>query len=361
MDKTKNIIQVFASSFWGGGEVFVYDLGKELIKDNYNIVFVSKKSKVIKEKLQNIAPCYQLPLKGIFDIYSAFLLSKIIRKENISIIHCHNFKTAFICLYAKILSKKDVRIILSRHFIKKAKKGFIYMWLYRHIEKIIFVSNAALEEFAQTYKGDKTKLCVIHNSIKEPKINETISIRTKLNIPPSTFLLAFVGRLEAEKGVEVLLNAVCNLKNENIFLIIIGRGEKEYEEKLKDIVRKNEIEDKVNFLGFSKDVPSIIKDVDIGICPSIWREAGSLSIIEFMLLGKVVISTNNGAQKEYIENFQTGILIEPNDSYALTNAIKQLINNPKQISIIGNNAKQYFEKELSYNKFYQKIKDIYQE
>ena len=61
---------------------------------------------------------------------------------------------------------------------------------------------------------------------------------------------------------------------------------------------------------------------DIGIVPSLWRESFGLSVIEFMQQEKVVITTNNGAQPEYLSNNETGILIPPNNSDILADAIE---------------------------------------
>ena len=363
MDKKLNILQIFASSAWGGGELYVYDLTSSLIKDGYKVTCISKSSESISKKMKEIDSKYfVINFNGIADIISAIKIKKILLQENINIIHVHNFKTAFIALYAKILSKQKIKIILSRHLVKKAKTGFLYKFLYSRIDKIIFVSQLAKNEFLKTQpKIDKSELLVIHNSVKKAELRKAVNIREELNIDKSSTILCYTGRLVPEKGIEILLSAISLLKDKDIFLIILGKGEKEYEKKLREIAIENGITEIISFYGFSENVQGIISQIDIGICPSIWREPFGLSIIEFIEKGKVVITTNNGAQKEYIESGKNGILVDVNDANAIKENVIKLIENPNYKKEIEENAKEYFDSHLSYNVFYRKIIEVYNE
>lgn len=361
-DNKKNILQVFASNSWGGGELFVYDLTKRLIEDKNNIVCVSKKSPIIEDKLKEInVDYYTLKMNGVLDFISAFKLKKIILKHNIDIIHVHNFKSAFTAVYVKLLLKKSIKLILTRHLVKKAKTSFLYSWLYKHIDNIAFVSKLALDEFLSSNPIiDKTKCSVIYNSI-QPLISKdkVINLRQNLNIEDHTTLLLFTGRLDKEKGIDILIEAMAELKDRDIALVVAGSGKEDYELKLKDKVKKFGLEDRIYFIGFISNISNIIDQADFGVCPSIGRESFGLSIIEFMQEGKAVITTNNGAQPEYIKDKETGVLVNPNNHKELVQAIDLLITNNDLRKRIGNNAKEYFQKELSYQKFYEKINKLY--
>lgn len=355
----KNILQVFASKTWGGGEQYVYDLSVSLIQDNYSVVCLSRKSSAIKNKLkEKQIKLYQMPINGVFDLYSTIKIREIIKKHSIDIIHTHNFKTAFVVVIANILSKKKAKVIVSRHIIKKAKTSSLYRWLYSKIDKIIFVSDLALNVFCSSEpKIDKSKCVVIYNSIKinDNYDQETISLKEKFNIPKSNILLLYCGRLIENKGIEVLLKAMSILKDKDIFLLVAGLGEKTYEDRLKTIVNTYKINEKVKFIGFINDLSPIIAQIDIGICPSIIKESFGLSIVQFMGQGKPVITTNNGAQKDYITNMKNGILVQPNSYQELFESIFMLSSNPILRKTIGINAKTFFNKNFSYKAFYNNI------
>jgi glycosyltransferase involved in cell wall biosynthesis len=159
----------------------------------------------------------------------------------------------------------------------------------------------------------------------------------------------------------VLIDAVKQLKNFDFVLFIAGKGNQWYENQLKEQVKAYCLEDKICFLGFIENVSAFIHQIDIGIAPSVWREPFGLSVIEFMQAGKPVITTNNGAQSEYITNREDGILIPPSDEYALSEAIRYLLENSEECSTIGKNAQTSFQSKLSFQVFYNKIISVYYE
>ena len=78
--------------------------------------------------------------------------------------------------------------------------------------------------------------------------------------------------------------------------------------------------------------------------------------MEYMMVGKCLITTNNGGQAEYIDDGITGLLVAPGDAAGLTAAIRSAITTKETI---GKKAKEYFDNYLSYDKFYAEILRIY--
>lgn len=363
--QAKNILQIFASSSWGGGEQYVYELSGKLIENEYNVYLISRNSKEIRDKTRVLdRPLVNLPLKGCFDLFSAFQIKRIIEKYDIDTIHTHQFKDTFLAIFARIFSKKKVRIIFTRHLVKKAKKNFLYSFLYRETDQIIFISHLAKNEFLSSKPSiDPQKITVIHNSIvpqtltdhKNPNLRDTYFIK------PETTILAFTGRLVPEKGVEVLIEAIQRIQEIDFILFVVGKGDSRYEQELKDTVSAYGLSDKVVFTGFIDTISSFISQTDIGVLPSVCREAFGLAVIEFMQAGKAVITTDNGAQKEFITHNYDGILIPPSDSTSLASALRSLIQDQDMRIRLGRNATEKITRELSYETFFQKILHVYNE
>jgi glycosyltransferase involved in cell wall biosynthesis len=363
MKGKRTILQVFASKSWGGGEQYVYDLSKKLIKNGNEIFFLSKKSLIIKEKISALDKLlFFTYLKGIIDLYSPFKLYNIVKKYNVDIVHIHRFHDAFTTMLTKILFKRKLKIVITRHLVKKAKTNFFYGLVYRSIDKIIFVSELAKNVFLSTNpRINIDKIEVVHNSVLPDEFTNDVicNYRAKFSINETNFIFLYVGRLDKEKGLEILLTALPKLTNQNYTLLIAGTGKKEYEKQLKQLVLSLNIENKVVFIGFVDDVTDLIKQIDIGIMPSIGQEAFGLAALEFMCGGKPIITTDNGAQKEFIQNNINGILIPPNNVFALADELNKLMENEQCIKLIGLNAKKHFEDKLNYDVFFDKINRIY--
>jgi len=344
------IIEIFASKTWGGGEQYVFDLSRKLIKDKHSVFFAGKKSEIIDQKLTSIhQPFYHLPLGWYFDLISIWKLAKLVRRETVNIIHVHHFKAAFIAVSVKILMRGKLKVILTRHLVRKGKNNFLYRFLYRHIDKIIFVSDLAKQRFLSvnpTIHPDK--ITVIFNSIYTEE--REIILPNCTNTP---LVVGFCGRLEKEKGVATLLAAIPLCKNKNINYLIAGSG------CLEAKIRKMPHHYNIKMLGFQENIQEFVNQVDIGVTPTLIEEGFGLINLEFMQAGKPIITTNNGAQPEYITHNENGFLIEPNQPEQLAYYIDYLAEQPEKRTEIGENARQTFQGKLNYEIFYEKVMKVF--
>ncbi len=149
--------------------------------------------------------------------------------------------------------------------------------------------------------------------------------------------IIFVGRLESQKNVDLLIKAFTLVKSKNAKLIIIGDGSKKDElvklgQKLKT---KIEFPGAINYLKLAK----IMSRSQIFILPS-KVEGNPKSLIEAMACGCAPIGTNVEGINNIIENRQNGILVAPNEEQ-ISGAIKALLKDQNLIKKIGNNARKF--------------------
>lgn len=368
MKHTEPVFQIFATPTWGGGEQFVYDLTRRLLDDKRRVVLISRPSEIIRQRVEGLnAPYHTLPLKGALDLVSAWRLARLMLKYRPEIIHVHHFKNAFTAAYARLLCRPfgiRPRIILTRHLVRRGKRGGLYRWLYTQIDRIAFVSELARREFLAGNPGiNPAKLCVIHNSVPEIGSLQTDGplpdLHRKYGVPAQTPLLLFSGRLVPEKGCEVLLRACARLGERPFALFLAGSGSKEYEKRLHEMARQTGIAPKTHFLGFVRHVRHLLQQADLCVFPSVWAEPFGLTIIEAMQAGRALVTTDNGAQPEFVDNGITGLLVPPSDDEALARAIARLLDDADLRRRMGDAARQTFEQKLSYERFYERYLTLY--
>ena len=344
------IIHLVSNKVWGGGELYVLDLATTFAAKGHEVTIVSRDIDAVTHRFKEAGlPMTTMALKGAIDIVSPFKLARIIGKEQPAIIHVHNFKDATTAVRARALSRnRNVRIVMTRHLVKAAKRKSIY----NRLDAIVFVSHLAKNEFMSTSPViDTAKIHVIHNSIKH-------TTATAECTPNKELTLMFHGRLSPEKGIDTLLQAFAKASIPNARLVIAGSGNDEYVKELHDIAEKAGIAQQISWMGHVTDIHPLIEKADIGVCPSRVREAGSLSVLEYMSHGKPVVASNNGSQPEYITNGEDGYLVEPENIEALAAAIKSL-NDTELRKAIGKVARKTFEERLAFPIFIDKIEKIY--
>lgn len=370
MENPGPIIQVFATPSWGGGEQFVYDLSRRLMADGRRVVLVSRPSAVIGQRVAALgAPFHTLPMKGVADMLSALMLARLILKYRPDTIHVHHFKDAFTAAYACLLCRAfgfRPRIVLTRHLVKPGKRGWIYRWLYGQIDRIAFVSELARREFlAGKPAVNPSKLCVIPNSVPEiggkTLAGDLPDLRRQYGIASNVPLLLFCGRLVPEKGCDVLLEACARLKTLPFALVLAGTGEKNFEKRLHDMAAEQELLGKVFFAGFVRGANRLLSQADISVSPSVCSEAGSLTVLEAMQAGCAQVASDNGSQPEFIDNGTTGLLVPPADEERLAEALRRLLADDDLRRRMGRAAKECFDRHFSYERFYVRYLELYEQ
>ena len=362
------IFHIVSNKEWGGGEQYVYDLSQRQRTEGIDVTIFCKPVEAIMQKYQEAGmKVIPLALGGALDIRSAWKMAKVI--ENHSNIHAHNFKDAFTACYAKCLAgNKHVRVVMCRHLTRKGKNTLLYRWLYLHLDRLIFDSELSRSVFLSTRPTiDEAKLGIVHTSIVVGEVGNgregvrREEVRSKYQIPEDCVIGMFHGRLDPEKGLDVLLEAVAQIKEKPFRLVLVGRGSEEYTAHLKQVVQEKGIAEKVVFAGFVHPVLPYVAAADFGILASTVQEGCPLSPQEYMSQGHPVVVTNNGGQREYVVQEHNGLLVPPGDAKALAEAIARLVDDAALRQRLGAQAKADFDDHLNYDHYYEQIKKIYEE
>ena len=162
---------------------------------------------------------------------------------------------------------------------------------------------------------------------------------------PRTQELIFLGRLVSDKGADLLLEALGNLKKQglNPKLTIVGNGPEEA--KLRQQVIDLDIVEQVNFVGakVEKELTKLLNAHKIIVVPSLWQEPFGIVALEGIACGCVVIGSEQGGLKEAIG--LCGVTFPNGDVEALTQTLLDLLTNPDKLSTYREKAESHL---LSY-------------
>ena len=345
----------------GGVGVHIHSLAKELVKNGEEVYVVTYPHKDIKNDPNHDYMNYDgikvVGTKGInipglrslfYTLFGTIQLIKLIKKYDIDIIHGHYvYPAGFIAVLAGIFTKKKVYITAhgSDMFCLYHQHKFmqpIIKFVLKRADVVLAVSEALKEEILKTnIDGIETKVKLNWNTVDIDKFHppsenksemeiENNKFREELNIPKNVPVIVFVGNIIKRKNVTTILDAKNQLKSD-CAVVVVGDGP--LLNSLKEKVEAKKINN-VIFTGARSDVDSIIRNSDILILPS-YSESFGLVLIEALACGKPVIGSNVGGIKEIITP-DVGLLIDPNDSKDLANAIDSILSD--------DNLRENFEK-----------------
>lgn len=181
--------------------------------------------------------------------------------------------------------------------------------------------------------------------------------------------LLFVGHLRPRKGLDYLIHACSQLRNQNYVINIIARKESLlYFEKLQNLVKKFKLNGHIVFhdglpldADGRKRLSYFYSQADIFVFPSLWEGFG-IVLLEAMYYRLPIVASNISAIPELVRDGENGLLVPPADSEALATAVSRLIENPSLRKELGERGYQRVINSYSWEntgeKFYQIVKEL---
>jgi teichuronic acid biosynthesis glycosyltransferase TuaC len=210
--------------------------------------------------------------------------------------------------------------------------------------EIITVSQACKNSL-ETGTGFKRYLHVIYNGIKV----DSQSFQHQVQPPwPKKFLtVGFVGVLNYDKGVHVLLRSMAYLKTP-CEVVLIGNGDDEYLAELDNLITDSQWP--VHFLGFREDANRLYQWLDIVVLASIQFESFGMVLLEAMLWGKPTICSDFGGMKEVVDHEETGLVVPANEPKALAESLERLLEDKILRDRMGTLGRKRLEMHFSMSK-----------
>lgn len=268
----------------------------------------------------------------------------VIHNISPNIIHTHSFQPG---LWARLLTlhNKKIKLFSTIHspypylrgsdFYSRIKRVLEISSINLFNSRVICISDNVKDNLTKYTMIKSEKLQVIKNSISiknySYNTNYLKKLKIDLSIDNESKIIITVGRLSEEKGLDVLLEAFAIVIKAIPKMVLIMIGDGPLDLQLKKLARKLNINDKVKFLGFKKDIYQYLLISDLYVCSSIF-EGISTSILEAFSQKVPVIATHVGGNPEIIENNINGILIEPNNPMSLAGAIVDLFSTKEKIN-----------------------------
>jgi len=307
-------------------------------------------------------PTLKREINLFYDVITFFKLYKIIKEGNYSLVHTHSAKAAMLGRWAARFAgvKKIVNTIHGWGFSSAQNKLLrnVLILLERITAKItsrfISVTPMDIEKGISNKIGNRNQYTVIRsginiNTYSNPGITKD-EIRHRLNINPQEIVVGTVTRFSIQKAPldtilsfkEIIKKGYCNIR-----LLMIGDGPLLTEAK--KLTKDLSMEDKVIFLGLRKDIPLLLKAMDIFVLSSLWEGLPRV-IPQAMAAGVPVIATNIDGNSEIITDNYNGILVDTHCPEQIANAVIKLIDNPiyKQeiIARVKENLDEYDERKM---------------
>lgn len=351
------ILYVITGLGLGGAEKVVCDLADQMILKGHDVKIVYLTGSVLVKPISPRIELLPLHLNSASNVFSASKkYKKIIRDFSPDVVHSHMIHAN---IFARLnhLSFKYIRLICTAH--NSNEGGRVRMLAYKLTNFLSNLNTNVSQEASESLisKGafNKNNLITVYNGIDLNKFN---FFNKDKNSNEMSFLS--VGRFNKQKDYPNLFQAISILKNtinKEVKFYIAGDGE--LRPQLEQLIVDLGISDCVVLLGKRSDIPNLLNKADYFVLSS-RHEGLPTVVIEAMACGTFVIATDCGGSAEIMGD--TGILVPPQDSKALAEAIKQAVSKtPLEIQENNLKARQRVEELFSLEKSVQNWLKLYEQ
>ena len=284
------------------------------------------------------------------------------RRHGVDVLHCHKFgSNAWGAVVAPLIRAP---VLVTHEHSWSFTGDHRRMLVDRHViapraAAMVAVSSLDARRMVEIEHVPRDKVRVIPNGIVTPRVADPLALRRALAIDPEVPVVGFVGRLRPEKRVDLILTAAATLLRERkVHVVLVGAGPEEA--ALRDQVREASIADAVTFLGFRPDATTLAAGFDVAVLASD-REGAPLTLLEYMALGRPIVTTSVGGIPEIVEDGRHAVLVPPGDAASLASAIGRLLDDPAERLRLGSEAAARQAAQFSFEEMTRRVERLYLE
>jgi glycosyltransferase involved in cell wall biosynthesis len=315
-------------------------------------------------------PVIGIEKQGAMDLRAIRRMVKVLKTDGFDLIHAHNGRTAWLAAIARCFARQGV-LVSTMHFIDPARstrrglKRFAGSLVHRFVRSqtvaVIAISDVVRDAAIRRGDINKTRIHRVYNGVTQPSTTmDREAARDSLELPHSMRVLITATRLQKEKSVPILIEAVNRLRErgvDNFKLLIVGSGS--LHDELLDLIMKLGLSDWIKLLGFRKDVHDLMLAGDVLIHPASAEPFG-LVLTEAMALGLPVIASDGGAAPEIVENNKTGLIFRAGDSEDLCKVIEQFLSEPAEVQdAMGRDARARYQEHFTSDRMAVETAEVY--
>ena len=357
-----NVLHINTERSWRGGEQQTLYLAAGMHARGIPASIVcppgTELEKRARERGVDVHP---LTMRGEWDLAAALAIRKHIKRGSFDIVHMHTSHAHTLGVAAAGFGKSARTVVSRRVEFSIFRHPFSMSGIkYRFgVTRYIAISQAVKNQLIKD-GIKKDKISVVHSGIDLSRFDniESQAVRQEFGIDADVPLIGTVAHFAKFKGQEYLLDAFNQVRQHlpDARLILVGGGERF--DEIKATAEAFGLSDTVIFPGFRKDVPELIRAMDIFVMPS-FKEGLCTSILDALALERPVVASRAGGIPEIILHEETGLLVPPKDPEAMAKAILRLAGDPDLAQTLARKGRRRVEEIFSVDSMVEGVLQVY--
>ncbi|MBI3329049.1 MAG: glycosyltransferase family 4 protein [Nitrospinae bacterium] len=356
-----SIIQVNRHGPGGGGSEQAFHLALALQRRGHRVLFLTAPDERWRKRCEKAGlPGASLPMHSRFNLVVAARLASIIQRKGAQVVHAHKGREHALAVWASFFTR--IPALVANRGVS-FPVGWLQALKYRfRTDAVVAVSEAVRRELLAS--GVKaSKVITVYGGVDIERFHPDVSaegIREELRIPQSARVVTKVAHNREWKGYEIFLQAaaVVARAEPSAFFLGVGKGTGQ-SRPLEQLGEELHLGDRVRWVGFREDVPQILAASDICVHAATAGEGLTGAVREALAMGKPVVVTDVGGNRELVRDGETGLLVPPRDPQRLAEGILALLHNRERAAAMGWVGRQHVEQHFAHDAKAERIEQLY--
>lgn len=348
MSKYYRVLHIDTDKTWRGGQQQIASLIRRLHEMGCHSLLASPPGSALLTRISDeICDCIPLALRGEWDFISAFRLAQVVRREKPDVIHAHSGRAHTLAILAKMFSRQNIPLIVSRRVSFPIRPNLFSRWKYRRADGYIPISHIIAEKLKR-FGVPEERIRVVYSGVDPQRFADAAfsDIRRELSIESGALIVGNIAFCDAPKRQIDLIAAMPAVlaSAPTAHLVIVGDGP--LLDELKERARSLGIGERIHFPGFRQDIGNFLAAFDIFTMVSEEEGLGS-SILDAQYFGLPVVATPVGGIPEIVQDGVNGILSPLKNPPKIAVAILQLAASPERRREMGGEGKKQVEENYT--------------
>ncbi|MEC5385515.1 glycosyltransferase family 4 protein [Uliginosibacterium sp. H3] len=360
--RSLHIVHTEASCGWGGQEIRILEESRGLIARGHRVTILAPAESTIFQRASEWGvTSIALPLvkKRLGPLLALRGWLKA-HAHDVDLINTHSSTDSWLAALAVRMASPRLPIVRTRHISAPVHASAANRWLYATAAAHVVTTGEQLRRELIDNLGVRpdasTSIPTGMDTTRYLPGNKVMA-RAQLGLDVDAYWIGIVATLRSWKGHTYLLEALTQLPDPRMRLLIVGQGPQR--EALGQKVRELGLEARVHFAGEQKNVVPWLQALDVFALPSYANEGVSQAVMQAMLVGLPIVTTPVGSMRDIIENRHTGLIIAPKNAGQLADAIESLHADPGAAQLLGERARTFALEHCSLTRMLDRMEAIF--
>ncbi len=363
MSKPLSVLHVIESPSWTGAMAQTLELVLGLKARGHRVTLATTKDSILWDRAAAAdVDVVEVTTRSELNPAAIAKLASLVWTRRVDVVHAHRAHAHSLGLLAAFATGRPFIVSRRVSFPPKDNFGSRLKYRSRLVARIIAVSEAVKDVLVE-YGVDADRVEVIYSGSDPSLYRESAdgaAVREEFGIPSDVPLVGKVANFyHGWKGHDTFLAAAAKVVETRPDVRFILAGHRTDSEKMTGLVERFGLKGKVVQAGYRTDVPELMSALTVSVNSPRAGEGLSGAVRESLAVGRPVVATDVGGNRELVRDGETGLLVPPEDAEALAAALDRLLGDPELASRLAGNGARFVRENLTVERMVDETELLY--